>query len=116
MLVQLLYDKLYSYSTWNRNLKAIYSNWNSFFLVKYQYTDINLSKKIAYNKTRATQYFWRTKQQQEIDYVEENSGVITGYEFKWSPKAKVKKYRNFMDAYNAEIEVINRENFKDLIG
>lgn len=31
-------------------------------------------------------------------------------------RQKLKKYRNFMDAYNAEIEVINRENFKDLIG
>lgn len=73
-------------------------------------------KKIAYNKTRATQYFWRTKQQQEIDYVEENSGVITGYEFKWNPKAKVKKHKSFMEAYSAEIEVINRDNFRDLIG
>jgi len=28
-------------------------------------------------------YFWRTKQQQEIDFVEEVNGEIYAYEFKW---------------------------------
>ena len=31
-------------------------------------------------------YFWRTKQQQEIDFVEEVNGEIYAYEFKWKNK------------------------------
>lgn len=31
-------------------------------------------------------YFWRTGQQQEVDFVEEKENTITGYEFKWNAK------------------------------
>ena len=34
-------------------------------------------------------YFWRTKQQQEIDFVEEQNGQIVGFEFKWNNKNKI---------------------------
>lgn len=37
----------------------------------------------------ARSYFWRTKQQQEIDYLEVLARKITAYEFKWNPKRKV---------------------------
>jgi predicted AAA+ superfamily ATPase len=35
-------------------------------------------KQNLYKDTFAKMYFWRTKQQQEIDFVEENNGQITG--------------------------------------
>lgn len=47
-------------------------------------------KKNSYEGNLAKSYFWRTVQQQEIDYVEETAGKITGYEIKWSANAKVK--------------------------
>jgi len=70
-------------------------------------------KKLAYENSLVNSYFWRTKQQQEIDYVEELSGTITGYEFKWNPKAKAKFPKSFMEAYDASIEVIRRDNFRE---
>jgi hypothetical protein len=73
-------------------------------------------KKLSYSKPLVGQYFWRTIQQQEIDYVEESSGKIVGYEFKWNPKAKVKIHKSFIEAYDSEIKVVNRDNFRDLIG
>lgn len=73
-------------------------------------------KKLGYGKMRINQYFWRTKQQQEIDYVEEASGKISGYEFKWNPKAKIKIHKSFIEAYDSQIKVINTDNFRELIG
>lgn len=72
-------------------------------------------KVISYRRKIVNQYFWRTKHQQEIDYVEEVSGRVTGYEFKWNPKAKVKIHQNFIDAYDSKIKVINRGNFRDFL-
>ena len=72
-------------------------------------------KKLTYEGSLASAYFWRTKQQQEIDYVEEVSGNIKGYEFKWNPKAKAKFPKSFLEAYNAKIEVIHRENFREFV-
>jgi len=43
-----------------------------------------------YHQLYTNNYFWRTVQKQEIDFVEEINGQITAYEFKWSSKGKVK--------------------------
>lgn len=72
-------------------------------------------KRNTYDQSLANSYFWRTKQQQEIDYVEEIAGKIKGYEFKWNPKANVRFPKSFMDTYNAEVDVINRDNFRTFI-
>ena len=45
-------------------------------------------KQNNYKLSLAKSYFWRTTQQQEVDYVEENGQEISGFEFKWSPKRK----------------------------
>lgn len=71
-------------------------------------------KQNLYKVTFAKMYFWRTKQQQEIDFVEEKDGVITAYEFKWSRKA-AKIPNKFLDAYNAKGVIIERENFRDFV-
>lgn len=72
-------------------------------------------KRNEYYRQFPASYFWRTKQQQEIDYVEELNGQITGYEFKWNPKAKVKIPSNFTQTYNAEVIVINNQNFREFV-
>jgi hypothetical protein len=72
-------------------------------------------KSRSYNNSLASPYFWRTRSQQEIDYIEEEAGRITGFEIKWNPKAKVSTPRSFKDAYQAEVLVINRENFREFI-
>jgi predicted AAA+ superfamily ATPase len=72
-------------------------------------------KQIEYNQSLARTYFWRTKQQQEVDFVEEHSGKIYGYEFKWSNKKKVKLPKTFIETYNAESKVIDRNNFREFV-
>lgn len=71
-------------------------------------------KQNLYKDTFAKMYFWRTKQQQEIDFVEENNGKIAGFEFKWISK-KTKFPQNFMKTYKAEGFVIDRTNFREFV-
>lgn len=73
-------------------------------------------KRNHYHNYYCNKYFWRTKQQQEIDYVEERDGKITGFEFKWNPKAKTKIPADFIKAYNADVTIISKENFRDFVG
>lgn len=55
-------------------------------------------------------HFWRTYDQAEIDYIEEENEVITGYECKWK-KEKLKVPKAFRDLYpGSEVREINREN------
>lgn len=69
-------------------------------------------KFLQYHKKIANSYFWRTNQQQEIDYVEEANGAITGYEFKWKDDRRLKIPQKFKDAYKAKGTVVSRENFR----
>jgi len=71
-------------------------------------------KQNLYKDTFAKMYFWRTKQQQEIDFVEESNGQIVGFEFKCNNK-KTKFPQNFMKTYKAEGHVIDRSNFRDFV-
>ena len=69
-------------------------------------------KKLLEEKgNRANTYFWRTYTQKEIDYVEEADGKITGYEFKWSSKKTARLPQEFIESYQAQINLINRDNF-----
>ncbi len=72
-------------------------------------------KQNMYKNTLSKSYFWRTKQQQEIDFVEEVEGRVYGYEFKWKETSKVKIPKTFTDAYNAESRVVNRGNFREFV-
>ncbi|RIH62866.1 ATP-binding protein [Mariniphaga sediminis] len=72
-------------------------------------------KQIEYKQSLARTYFWRTKQQQEVDFVEENSGKITGFEFKWMNKKNAKLPKTFTENYDAEGKVIDKNNFREFI-
>ena len=61
-------------------------------------------------------YFWRTKQQQEIDYLEESGGKLHAYEMKWNPRAKASITKTFTEAYpNSEYQVITPDNIADFL-
>jgi uncharacterized protein len=69
-------------------------------------------KLLQYHGFHGRTYFWRNKQQAEIDYVEEIDGKIYAYEFKWNPLAKVKFSALFLENYKPiETKVIHPENF-----
>lgn len=60
-------------------------------------------------------YFWRTKQKQEIDYIEESSGKLSGFEFKWQ-KDKFRPPKVFLEAYpGSPVELVSRNNYRDFI-
>jgi len=69
-------------------------------------------KRNAYNDSIAQYWFWRTQQQKEIDYLEEENGILKAYEFKWNDKkANAKMPRAFAKAYpDAQYEVITPHN------
>lgn len=69
----------------------------------------------SYTKGLARTYFWRTKQQQEIDYVEELAGQLHAYEFKWNPKRKVNFPKTFTKAYQSHNTLVNRGNFREFV-
>lgn len=61
-------------------------------------------------------YFWRTTQQQEIDYIEESHQLLTAWEFKWSNKTRGKIPKTFSRAYpEAQCSVVTPENFMDFL-
>lgn len=72
-------------------------------------------KQLRYSKSHAKMYFWRTKQQQEIDYVEEEKNKITGFEFKWNLKRTIKFPKTFSEQYKAQTSGIARENFREFV-
>ena len=64
-----------------------------------------------YRKKRANNYFWRTYDKQEIDWVEERSGRLYGYEFKWHEK-KQKVPSQWEKMYpKASYQVIHHGNY-----
>ena len=68
-------------------------------------------KKQHYYQIHSNNYFWRTYDQKEVDFVEERDGKLFGFEFKWKAK-KTKIQQEWLDTYdNASFEVINKENF-----
>ncbi len=111
--------KIYFYDNGVRN--ALIQNFNPIGLrndVGALWENFLMSERLKrnhYHKQYCNKYFWRTKQQQEIDYVEESDGKITGFEFKWNPKAKTNIPSNFVKTYDAEVKIISKENFREFV-
>ena len=79
--------------------------WENYILserVKYQ----------NYNNILVANYFWRTYQKQEIDWIEERNGKLFATEVKWNPKKNAKVPKTFMDAYpESEFQLIHTNNY-----
>ena len=70
----------------------------------------------AYNRLWCNRYFWRTHEQKEIDYVEDSDGILSAFEFKYSPKKKVTVPKHFVEAYpDAKFKVITPDNFEEFV-
>lgn len=73
-------------------------------------------KKQFYTKIHANNYFWRTWDQAEIDWIEEREGRLFGYEFKWGTKNRPLPPKDFLSAYpNAKFSVVNTDNYLDFV-
>jgi uncharacterized protein len=69
-------------------------------------------KRMLYQQTYAKSYFWRTVEQQEVDYVEELDGNFAAFEFKWNPGDKAKLPGAFAQNYQpSSFLVVSRDNY-----
>lgn len=74
----------------NRNdVGALFENYMIAERVKY----------LHQNQIDASSFFWRTTQQQEIDYIEKRGEELLAVEFKWNENKKVKIPTTFTQAY-----------------
>ncbi|MFO7811076.1 MAG: ATP-binding protein [Candidatus Delongbacteria bacterium] len=74
-------------------------------------------KQNSYKKRYCNKYFWRTTDQQEIDYIEESDGNLLACEFKWGDIKKVKIPKIFEETYpDSSSLIVNRDNYGEFIG
>ncbi len=111
--------KIYFYDNGIRN--AIISNFNSLDLRQdtgILWENFMISERVKflhYNSRSANIYFWRNKQGNEIDLIEERGGKIYAFEFKYSPLKAPKVPKLFKETYHPEYKVVNHENFMDFL-
>ncbi|MCH7401516.1 ATP-binding protein [Belliella kenyensis] len=68
-----------------------------------------------YNNRFVNTYFWRTHDKAEIDYIEEEGGILDAFEFKWKDQ-KVRFPASFLQAYpEHRTSLINRSNFEEFL-
>lgn len=80
------------------------------------YLIVERMKKQEYQRIIGNNYFWRTYDQQELDWLEEKAEKLSAFEFKWNANKKVKIPTAFGKAYtDANFEVITKENYLDFI-
>lgn len=111
--------KIYFYDLGIRN--ALIKNFNSYDLRKdigqvwENFLVSERKKKDSYKRESKNYYFWRTYDQKEVDFVEEKSGLITGFEFKWNSD-KCTKPIDFVTSYpGSDVTLINNKNFFDFV-
>lgn len=70
----------------------------------------------AYNMFYGKSYFWRTIQQQEIDYIEDVDGTLHAYEFKWNTTRQPRLTETFARNYpNHTFTVVTPNNYQDFL-
>jgi len=73
-------------------------------------------KKTTYEQLFCNRYFWRTSQQQEIDYIEDYAGILRAYEFKFAANTKKRTPLSFAKAYpQHEFLVVDSGNYENFI-
>jgi uncharacterized protein len=73
-------------------------------------------KYLANNDQKADTYFWRTLQQQEIDYLEIAGGKMLAFEIKWSERKKLRFSSTFTSAYpETKTFIIKPSNYHEFL-
>jgi len=73
-------------------------------------------KRNQYAKFYGNTYFWRTKDKQEIDYLEEKDGKLSAFEFKWMNKKKHRITKTFLNAYpESDVKIIHADNYTEFL-
>ena len=112
-------QKIYFYDNGIRNM--VIGNFNALDLRQDKgvlWENFLISERIKrnnYENKLTKSYFWRTTQQQEIDYIEDVDGTIFSYEIKWSEKGKVKIPKIFKETYLTETTILTNKNFRTFL-
>ena len=112
--------KIYFYD--NGIINAVTGNFNPLT----QRTDIGslwenyiISERIKHlniQQSEASSFFWRTTQQQEIDYIERKENQILACEIKWKVKTKYKIPVTFSANYaNVTSKIVSPENYEEFL-
>ena len=112
--------KIYFYD--NGIINAVTGNFNPLS----QRTDIGslwenyiISERVKHlniQQNEAESYFWRTTQQQEIDYIEKNKDQILACEIKWNGKAKYKIPVTFSTNYvNVTSKIVTPDTYEEFL-
>ncbi|MFW0716494.1 ATP-binding protein [Pedobacter sp. N23S346] len=107
--------KIYFYDTGivnaiTRNFNPI-ANRNDVGALFENYMISERKKYLQQNQIEAELFFWRTTQQQEIDYIEKRTDKLLAVEFKWNEKAKDKIPVTFTKAYaDAETLLVSKND------
>lgn len=118
-------SRYYFYDNGIRN--AIINNFNGLNLrndvgqLWENFLAVERRKKQEYTNLYANNYFWRTWDGQEVDWVEERGGVLHGFEFKFSGGKKIKQPKDWASAYKinphgkTSFQAVNPANYLDFL-
>jgi predicted AAA+ superfamily ATPase len=111
--------KIYFYDTGIRN--ALINNFNPLHLRQDAgalFENFVIAERLKRNENQGVRkniYFWRTHQQKEIDYIEEEGGRLQGFEIKYT-KEQVKIPGEFLNAYpDSRVDVIHRDSYLEFV-
>jgi len=83
--------------------------WENFLVVERM-------KKQEYELAQINNYFWRTYEKAEIDWIEHDSNKkLKAFEFKYNPKG-ARTPKAFKDKYKTIVKEINKENYLEFVG
>lgn len=89
--------------------------------VGYLWENYCVLERMKYNQhkdARTSYYFWRTKNQAEVDLIEKHNDQVRAFECKYTENSPSTKSKNAWGSLypNTEIEVINKDNFVGYFG
>jgi len=112
--------KIYFFDTGIRN--ALINNFNQLDIRQDTgglWENFIISERIKHNhnyEKETNNYFWRTRDGKEIDYLEESGGKIEGVKIKWGREKKPKIPKIFLETYlGSKINLVNRTNYLDFL-
>ncbi len=80
------------------------------------YLVIERCKRLKYAGKTSNAWFWRTYDQQEIDYIEESGADLSAFEFKWKSGRKARIPKLWSKTYpNAETHIITPANVAEFL-
>jgi hypothetical protein len=112
--------KIYFYDIWILN--ALIDNFNPSTIrndIWWLWENLCIVERIKWlnnNRKIVKNYFRRTYDQQEIDYIEEENWVIKAFECKYNETKKTKFPAKFQKTYiPKESHIVNKDNYRDIL-